>query len=99
MTVLLWPPTALVPLRGWKVAYFAAFSDPHHDPEAPRPLVADANTAWALWDLCRLARSAERRDSYLEYVRLAHRWAHDKGWRADEVERALFDIGKTVPKT
>jgi hypothetical protein len=35
---------------------------------------------------------------YLRYVDLAHQWAADNGWTADEVERALFDSGRTVPR-
>lgn len=86
----------LGPAFATKVAYFAAFSA--DDSAAPRPLIADANTSWAMWDLCRIPRSVERRAGYLDYVDAAHRWADENGWRPDEVERALFDIGKDVPR-
>lgn len=86
----------LGPAFATKVVYFAAYSAP--DPPDPAPLIADANTSWAMWYLRRLARSHQRKDAYLRYVELAHRRAADSGWRADEVERALFDIGKTVPR-
>lgn len=86
----------LGPAFATKVAYFAAFSAP--EPPVPAPLIADANTSWALWDLCRIPRSVEQRGSYLRYVDLAHAWAADKGWRPDDVERALFEIGKDVPR-
>lgn len=85
------------PAFATKVAYFAAFSDPDHHARAPRPLVADANTARALWHLCGLLGSSERRAGYLRYVELAHEWAAGHGWRADEVERALFEIGRLSP--
>jgi hypothetical protein len=51
-----------------------------------------------MWHLTRIPRTAYTRAGYIRYVDLAHRWAAGNGWRADEVERALFDIGKTVPR-
>ncbi|CAN5839779.1 hypothetical protein BH23ACT8_BH23ACT8_03170 [soil metagenome] len=85
----------LGPAFATKVAYFAAFSSA--DPPAVRPLIADANTSWAMWHLCGIPRSAERRSGYLDYVATAHRWADENGWRPDEVERAVFEIGKILP--
>jgi hypothetical protein len=52
-----------------------------------------------MWDLVALPRSVELRRSYLEYVEDAHRWASIHGWRADEVEWALFELGKTVDRS
>lgn len=79
---------------GTKVAYFAAFSD--EDASQLRPLIADLNTSWAMWDLCRLPRSVERRSSYLQYVDLAHAWADALDCRPDDIELALFEHGKRV---
>jgi hypothetical protein len=85
----------LGPAFATKLAYFSAVDEPA---QPTRPLIADANTSWAMWDLVKLPRSVERRASYLSYVELAHSWAAERGWRADDVERALFEIGKTVPR-
>jgi hypothetical protein len=51
-----------------------------------------------MWHLTRSPRTAYTRAGYLRYVDLAHDWAADNGWRADEVERALFDIGKDLQR-
>jgi hypothetical protein len=82
------------PAFGTKFAYFATGAEPSG--VAVRPLSADRNTATASWSLCGLSRSAERRSSYLRYVEMAHRWADGQVWRADEVEWALFSIGKDI---
>jgi hypothetical protein len=52
-----------------------------------------------MWHLVHLERSVERRSSYLTYVNLAHSWADEHSCRPDDVEWALFEIGKTVPRT
>ena len=51
-----------------------------------------------MWNLVELPRSVELKGSYLEYVQDAHRWATLHKWRADEVEWALFEIGKNVDR-
>lgn len=84
------------PAFATKLAYFAAYSRAPVGARRPRPLVADANTSRAMWHLCRIPRSAYTGSGYLRYVNLAHEWAVSNDWRADEVERALFDIGKNV---
>lgn len=86
----------LGPAFGSKFAYFVAFAEGPPKTAMP-PLIVDINTSWAMWDLVRLARSVERRDGYLEYVRLAVDWAASDR-RPDEIEWALFEIGKAVPR-
>jgi hypothetical protein len=87
----------LGPAFATKFAYFAAR---HQGSQGCIPLIADINTSWALWSLAKIPRSIELRRSYNAYVELAHRWgaeiSGDHG--ADEIERALFDIGKDLPK-
>jgi hypothetical protein len=79
---------------GTKVTYFLASSADR--PPAPLPLIADINTSWAIWDLCAIPRSAFGRSNYLCYVETAHRWAQELQCPVDEIERALFEHGKTV---
>lgn len=83
----------LGPAFATKVAYFESLAV---DQDAQGPLIADLNTSWAMWDLVRLPRSVSRRDSYLTYVEVANDWAKQTGCRADDVEWALFEIGKGV---
>lgn len=83
----------LGPAFGTKVAYFAGVRAAQPD---LLPLIADVNTSWAMWDLVRVPRSCEQRGTYGQYVVLAHRWAGELGRRPDEIERALFEIGKQV---
>lgn len=85
----------LGPAFASKFAYFAAFE--RSDAEL-RPLIVDLNTSWAMWDLVELPRSVELKGNYLKYVEDAHHWAALHNWRADEVEWALFEIGKTVDR-
>lgn len=90
----------LGPSFGTKVIYFAAVASP---PPGQLPLIADINTSWGIWDLTKashdpIARSFQRRDGYVRYVQVAHRWAEELGCRPDDVERALFEHGKTVPR-
>ena len=86
----------LGPAFATKVAYFASVARGRLD---RGPLIADLNTSWAMWDLVRLPRSVERFDSYVAYIDLAHQWAEEIGCRPDDVERALFEIGKTSTRT
>ena len=53
-------------------------------------LIADLNTSWAMYALVGLRRSVKWRDSYLAYVEIAHRWAAENSWSADEIEWAAF---------
>lgn len=54
-----------------KVAYFACF-----DRENERgPLIADLNTAWALWALDGTWNSRKSATLYAQYVEWAQRWA------------------------
>ena len=87
----------LGPAFASKYAYFVAFADGPPATDTP-PLIVDANTSWAMWDLMQLARSVERRSGYLEYVHIAVEWAREARVRADTVEWALFEIGKAVPR-
>ena len=87
----------LGPAFATKFAYFGAR---HQKTQVPIPLIADINTSWGVWELAKIPRSVERSDGYLRYVKLAHDWGESHGeFGADEVERALFEIGKDyVPK-
>ena len=87
----------LGPAFATKFAYFGAR---HQKTQVPIPLIADINTSWGVWELAKIPRSVERSDGYLRYVKLAHDWGESHGeFGADEVERALFEIGKKyVPK-
>ena len=85
------------PAFATKFAYFGAR---HQNVKSPIPLIADINTSWGVWELAKIPRSVERSDGYLRYVKLAHEWGNSHGeFGADEVERALFEIGKKyVPR-
>ena len=79
---------------------FAYFSARHQKAKSLIPLIADINTSWGVWELAKIPRSVEKPDGYLRYVKLAHEWGNSHGeFGADEVERALFEIGKKyVPR-
>ena len=85
------------PAFATKFGYFGAR---HQNAKSPIPLIADINTSWGVWELAKIARSVEKPTVYLQYVELAHEWGVSHGeFGADEVERALFEIGKKyVPK-
>ncbi len=85
------------PAFATKFAYFGAR---HQKTESQIPLIADINTSWGSWELAKIPRSVEQLEGYLRYVKLAHDWGESHGkYGADEVERALFEIGKKyVPK-
>ena len=85
------------PAFATKFGYFGAR---HQNAKSPIPLIADINTSWGVWELAKIARSVEKPTGYLQYVELAHEWGVSHGeFGADEVERALFEIGKDyVPK-
>lgn len=85
------------PAFATKFAYFGAR---YQKVESPVPLIADRNTSWGSWELAKIPRSVERLEGYLRYVKLAHDWGESHGkFGADEVERAIFEIGKDyVPK-
>lgn len=76
-----------------KYAYFAAFES---TTDGVKPLIVDINTSWGIWDLVKLPQSVELKTTYVQYVEAAHHWAEQRNWRADEVEWALFEIGKRV---
>lgn len=88
----------LGPAFASKYAYFAAFAEGPATSELPA-LIVDLNTSWAMWDLVQLPRSVERRAGYVEYVRTAVQWAKEARARPDTVEWALFEIGKSVPRS
>jgi hypothetical protein len=81
------------PAFATKFAYFAAR---HQKAKGVLPLIADLNTSWAMWWLAEIPRSVERDDSYLAYVELAHAWGTEiaGGYGVDEIERAIFELGK-----
>jgi hypothetical protein len=77
-----------------KLAYFAGTN-----PETGRggPLIADRNTAWAIWAFAEdLDHSRTDPKRYVRYVDTLQRWAG--GGRADELEHALFRLGPRVIK-
>lgn len=75
-----------------KVAYFSSY-----DRAIGRgPLIADENTAWALWALAGIGNSRATASRYGEYVEWAAGQAARLGCRSDDIERALFTIGPTV---
>ena len=85
------------PAFATKFAYFGAR---HQKVKSQIPLIADINTSWGVWELAKIPRSVEQLKGYFRYVKLAHEWGGSHGeFGADEVERALFEIGKKcVPK-
>jgi hypothetical protein len=75
-----------------KVAYFAAY-----DRDVGRgPLIADRNTACALWALDGRWDSRASTEAYGGYVAWAERMARELGCHSDDIERALFTIGPHV---
>lgn len=83
----------LGPAFATKFAYFSSFDQAA---SSPKPLIADLNTSWAIWKLAGIPRSVARKDKYLRYVELLHRWADaTPGWRADEIEWALFVLWRS----
>ena len=85
------------PAFATKFAYFGAR---YQKVESSVPLIADIDTSWGSWELAKIPRSVQKLEGYLRYVELAHEWGALHGdFGADEVERALFEIGKKyVPK-
>jgi hypothetical protein len=95
----------LGPSFATKFAYFSALKQGEKD---DFPLIADLNTSWAIWWITRsVARSMELHDGYLAYVAQCRDWAEAFNRKAneggpnggavigaDDVERALFDLGK-----
>jgi hypothetical protein len=88
----------LGPAFATKFAYFAAR---HQEVKGNVPLIADLNTSWAMWWLAGIPRSVEQHDSYMEYVNLAHAWGDELSgdYGADEIERAIFELGRGMSKT
>lgn len=75
-----------------KLAYFTCF-----DRRSGRgPLIADQNTAWAVFVLADIERSLNAPGQYAKYVSWAEDLATRLDCRADEVERALFVLGPDV---
>jgi hypothetical protein len=87
----------LGPAFATKFAYFAARKQ---EATGLIPLIADINTSWAMWWLAGIPRSIESHDNYMKYVNLAHAWGEDLkcDFGADEIERAIFELGKGMPK-
>jgi hypothetical protein len=90
------------PAFATKFAYFSAIKQRCG---TDLPLIADANTSWASWWITQeVSRSVERHDDYVAYVRHCHDWGiqltKDPRYPVtpDEIERALFVLGKKWPK-
>jgi hypothetical protein len=77
-----------------KVAYFAV-PDQLVESSRPRPLIADRNTAWAIWALTGLSNTRTQKAKYRTYVQTLDQWARPSH-RADALERALFRLGPFV---
>ncbi len=75
-----------------KVAYFASFDRS----QGSGPLIADINTAWALWALADIWDSRAGATHYCRYVSWAEQQAALLDCRSDDVERALFTLGRMV---
>ncbi len=93
-----WSPGGAAKLRGVgtafasKIAYFACFDRT----ACTGPLIADANTAWALWALTGVWDSRTDATVYDEYVKWSEARGRTLTRRPDEIERALFSIGPRV---
>src|ERR1035438_137305 len=85
----------LGPSFATKVAYFAAYDRV----QKRGPLIADRRTAWALWALSGEWDSRSSGQSYGQYVITARDWAESLGAADDDVERALFELGRDVIAT
>ena len=82
----------LGPAFASKVAYFAAY-----DRDAGKgPLIADLNTAWAVWALAGISDSRSKPKQYAAYVEWCEGWAHRLDCRSDDIERALFSLGPRI---
>jgi hypothetical protein len=75
-----------------KVGYFSCYDRA----QGAGPLIADANTAWAVWALVGEWDTRASAASYAAYVSTAERWAGVLGCRSDDIERALFALGKRI---
>ena len=77
---------------------FAYFAELRQRAEFPIPLIADANTSKAVNKYFGISESAKVEVSYLQYVDKACEIAAEIGGntRPDDVERALFEIGKKL---
>jgi hypothetical protein len=83
------------PAFATKFAYFAAL---RQGAEFPIPLIADANTSKAVNKHFGISESAKAKVGYLQYVDKACEIAAEIGGntRPDDVERALFTLGKEI---
>lgn len=75
-----------------KVAYFTCYDRLRGD----GPLIADRNTAWALWALEDVWDSRNSAALYARYVAAATAWATSLGSRSDDIERSLFVLGPHI---
>jgi hypothetical protein len=75
-----------------KLAYFACYDVQ----KGSGPLIADNNTAWAVFVLGGIEGSTKTSQGYREYVQWSAQRAEELGCRSDEVERALFVLGPDV---
>jgi hypothetical protein len=84
----------LGPAFASKIAYFALYDQDSDTPAGP--LIADLNTAWALWALAGIWDSRHDPACYRDYIQWCQRWAHELNRRSDDIERVLFVLGPTV---
>lgn len=77
-----------------KLAYFSTYDRDR----ASGLLIADIYTAWSMWALVDLWDIRRVPTLYADYVRHAELWAKTLGCRSDDIERALFLIGRPVRK-
>lgn len=100
----------LGPAFATKFAYFSALKQ---GCGTDLPLIADANTSLAIWWITEeVSRSVSSHDGYFKYVDRCQQWAQEfspkvretpcvdkTDIRADEIEPALFELGKKWRKS
>jgi hypothetical protein len=80
------------PAFGSKLAYFAGFNR-----TANRgPLIVDTNTSNALWAIFGIQGSLKTYAGYDAYVQKANELAVETASRPDDIERALFELGRAL---
>lgn len=73
-----------------KLGYFSTY----RREEGVRLLIADQYTAWSIWALAGPWDVRQTASKYADYVRLAEHWAEMHECKSDDIERALFRIGR-----
>jgi hypothetical protein len=77
-----------------KYAYACAYSGDQWS----KPLIADQWVAWSFWALTHAWDIRTSPELYRRYIEMSNRWAHVLGCRSDEVERAMFELGRPIAR-